>query len=71
MPDRADCSWADEVSHHQQPRRDNSYGNTLCRRHAICTRRSVVVLKNDSSGAVAQCHGDPWLDWNPYAAAEA
>lgn len=32
---------------------------------------TMVVLKSDTTGQVAQCQADPWLNWNPYAATEA
>ena len=32
---------------------------------------TMVVLKNPQNGEMAQCKGDPWANWNPYAATEA
>lgn len=32
---------------------------------------TMVVLKNPATGEVAQCKGDAWANWNPYAATEA
>lgn len=30
-----------------------------------------VVLRDPKTGEMAQCKGDPWANWNPYAATEA
>jgi len=32
---------------------------------------TTIVLQNPTSGQMAECKGDPWANWNVYAATES
>ena len=35
-----------------------------------CASAGHIIMKNPQSGAIFDCKGDPWQDWNPYRSAQ-
>jgi hypothetical protein len=35
-----------------------------------CASAGHIIMKNPQTGAVFECKGDPWQDWDPYRSAK-